>query len=393
MLTSGDLIRTTPLHPSGEEISLYFHIPFCTKKCHYCHFFVLPDKKPYHNQLLEALLLDVTRWAPQLSGKKLVSIYFGGGTPSLLDPTEIHQILEHVQTVLPFDASSSEITLEANPETITLERMRAFSAAGINRVSIGVQSLDDTLLKKLGRTHDAQTSVKAIETTASAGIHNISIDLMYDIPGQTLASWHTTLDALSTLPITHLSLYNLTIEPHTVFFKYQEKLQKELPDADSSTQMYKSAQETLEKFGLKQYEISAFAKNDAYSRHNVGYWTGRPFIGFGPSAFSYWDGRRFRAVSNLNRYSEALHGGTSPEDFTETLNPEAHRRELLAIALRLKQGVDVRAFEAVNGPLDAGTHKTIQKLVQDGLLTDYTKIIKLTDRGVLFYDTVATDIV
>lgn len=325
---------------------------------------------------------------------KLTSIYFGGGTPSLLEPDEISLILDHVNNTLPIDPASIEITLEANPETITAERMRAFSAAGINRVSIGVQSLDDALLRKLGRTHDAATSIKAIGTTFDAGIENISIDLMYDIPCQTFSSWQNTLNAIETLPISHLSLYNLTIEPHTVFFKYQEKLMKELPDADCSTLMYRTAQQVLESYGLKQYEISAFAKNGAYSRHNVGYWTGRPFLGFGPSGFSYWDGRRFRAASNLNRYSEALKQGNSPEDFSELLPPEARRRELLTIALRLNSGVDLAPFEQKYGALDTETRRTLKKLVEDGFLAESKESnIALTDRGVLFYDSVATAIV
>lgn len=324
---------------------------------------------------------------------ELASIYFGGGTPSLLSPEEIRRILDHVNQYVPVDPTRMEITLEANPETVTYDRIRAFAAVGINRVSIGVQSLDDELLKKLGRTHDAKASCEAIMRTADAGINNISIDLMYDIPRQSLASWNKTLLAVAPLPISHLSLYNLTIEPHTVFFKYKETLRKELPDADSSTEMYHMAQQLLENMGLHQYEISAFARHDAYSRHNVGYWTGRPFIGFGPSAFSYWEGRRFRAVSNLNRYSEALQNGTPPEDFSEKLLPDAARRELLAIALRLKQGVDIVAFELQHGMLDALTKAMLQKLTTEGFLKVVGQIVSLTDRGVLFYDTVATELI
>lgn len=374
-------------------ISLYFHIPFCTKKCDYCHFFVLPDKQQFHNQLTEALLLDISRWAPQLAHQQLASIYFGGGTPSLMSPDEIRLILDHVNKYLPVDPSTIEITLEANPETITYERMKAFASAGINRVSIGVQSLDDDLLIKLGRTHNAKTSINAILKTADAGIDNISIDLMYDIPCQTLSAWNRTLNAVVPLPISHLSLYNLTIEPHTVFFKYKESLRKQLPDAESSAQMYLMAQQMLESAGLKQYEISAFARNNAYSRHNVGYWTARPFIGFGPSAFSYLEGRRFRAVSNLNRYSEALQKGLPPEDFSEMLPPDARRRELLAIALRLKPGVDMSAFESQNGSLDPLTKAMLHKLAADGLVAIDDEVVALTERGVLFYDTVATELI
>ncbi|MEI8365629.1 MAG: radical SAM family heme chaperone HemW [Parachlamydiaceae bacterium] len=376
-----------------SDISLYFHIPFCTKKCHYCHFFVLPDRAAYHTQLIDALCLDIDLWKHALAGKKLVSIYFGGGTPSLLEPKEISIILSYLNTAIPVDPSMMEITLEVNPETVTVDRMRAFADAGINRVSMGIQALDNKLLEKLGRTHHAKTSIDAVHAMTKAGIHNISVDLMYDIPGQTMESWRHTLKEVCLLPVTHLSLYNLTIEPQTVFFKYREQLEKELPDADCSTEMFTTAQSTLEEAGLEQYEISAFARNNLFSRHNVGYWTGRPFLGFGPSAFSYWEGKRFRAVANLNRYAGALQAGGSPIDFSEELLPEKRRRELLAIALRMRAGVDIPAFEARHGPLDEGVHLALKQLQEAGFIAMTNGRAALTDRGLLFYDTVAVELV
>ena len=345
-----------------------------------------------HQLLLEGLFLDLELWATQLHGKKLASIYFGGGTPALLGPAAISSILDKVKTIIPYN-NSIEITLEANPETITPDVMRAFGSAGINRISIGVQTLDDALLTKLGRTHHAATAINAVEATAASGLTNISIDLMYDVPGQTLASWKNTLHRVGELPITHLSLYNLTIEPHTVFFKYREKLQKEVPDADTSAGMYLAAIESMAEYGLEQYEISAFTKNGLYSRHNVGYWTGRPFLGFGPSAFSYWEMKRFRAVAHLHRYVQALREKRTPIDFSEELTPVQRRRELLAIAIRLRCGVDLQAFENRNGQLDTDVYKALDKLQEDGLVEKKGHCVALTDHGVLFYDTVAVDLV
>jgi oxygen-independent coproporphyrinogen-3 oxidase len=378
---------------SSNEISLYFHIPFCTKKCHYCHFFVLLDKPELHQQLIEGLKLEIAKNAPLLKGKKLASIYFGGGTPSLLSPDEIKELLDEVNTFIPINPNLIEITLEANPETITYEKMRDFNRAGINRVSIGVQTLDDPLLIKLGRTHQANTSIEKIKTTADAGISSISIDLMYDIPGQTLSSWEHTLKQISSLPVTHLSLYNLTIEPQTVFFKYQESLKKILPDADCSTEMYKMAVSSLKEIGLDQYEISAFAKNGLYSIHNVGYWTGRPFLGLGPSAFSYWDHKRFRNVAQFKRYLEALKNNQLAIDFSEELPPIARKRELLAIALRLRSGVDLNFFEKEHGELDADTYVALNKLVSQGLLNQINRHFSLTELCFLFYDTIAVELV
>lgn len=377
----------------NKEISLYFHIPFCTKKCSYCHFFVLPDVKSNHRQLIDAILLDLLGWQEQLRGQKLISLYFGGGTPSLLGPSELGEILKYVQRIIPFNPTDIEITLEANPETIDQDKLMAFADIGINRLSIGVQTLDDQLLKKLGRTHTASASLASIETAYRSGFENISIDLMYDLPCQTLSSWGNTLKYVGDLPITHLSLYNLTIEPNTVFFKYQEVLRKELPDAESSAAMYLLAQEMLNKFGLLQYEISAFAKEDLFSKHNVGYWTGRPFLGFGPSAFSYWEKSRFRLVPNLKVYAEKLKNGESSIDFKETLEAEPAKRELLTLALRLKKGVELNSFEKTHGPLALETHMSLQRLIRDDLLVNESNTIKLSSRGILFYDTVATELI
>lgn len=392
-LSQSDIPNIPGFEASSNEISLYFHIPFCTKKCHYCHFFVLLDKPELHQQLIEGLKLEIAKNAPLLKGKKLASIYFGGGTPSLLSPNEIKDLLDEVNTFIAVDPKLIEITLEANPETITHDRMRDFHKAGINRVSIGVQTLDDPLLIKLGRTHQANTSIEKIKTTADAGITSISIDLMYDIPGQTLSSWEQTLKQITPLPITHLSLYNLTIEPNTVFFKYQESLKKILPDADCSTEMYKMAVSSLKEIGLNQYEISAFAKNGLYSRHNVGYWTARPFLGFGPSAFSYWGHKRFRNIAQFKRYLEALKNDQLAIDFSEELPPISRKRELLAIALRIRSGVDLNFFEKVHGELDADAHSTLKKLVSQGLLNHMNGRFFLTDLGVLFYDTIAIELV
>lgn len=286
-----------------------------------------------------------------------------------------------------------EITLEANPENITKDLMAQYLAAGINRVSIGVQTLDDGLLTTLGRTHSSQKAISAVEQTAAAGFKNISIDLMYDLPNQSLSVWEGTLDRVAHLPIDHLSLYNLTIEPHTVFFKHRDRIAKIMPSEEISLMMYETAIQKLNAMGLHQYEISAFAKPGFHSKHNTGYWTARPFLGFGPSAFSYWEGARFRNIPHLNRYHKKLEEGESPVDFSEKLDETAARRELLAVQIRLKEGVDLTDFQKKNGKMDSELVKTIADLETDGFITRQDTTIKLTHRGVLFYDTVATEIV
>lgn len=342
---------------------------------------------------MQGFKLEWKQKLPLLAGQEIVTIYFGGGTPSLLGPHRIANILDLIRQTHPFQENSIEITLEANPENIHAALIKDYAKAGINRVSIGIQTLDDALLKRLGRIHSSEKAIDAVHMTCDAGIENISIDLMYDIPGQTILHWENTLDKICRLPICHLSLYNLTIEPHTVFFKHQKELQKTIPDEASSLQMYEMAVSRLAAVGLDQYEISAFAKKGFQSRHNMGYWLARPFLGFGPSAFSDWQGKRFRNVAHLNRYLRALQADQSPVDFEEELHTQARTRELFIIALRLLTGVDIPLFEQQHGHLDAETQKTLDRLIEQDLLQKKKKHISLTRRGILFYDTIASELV
>jgi len=358
--------------------SLYFHIPFCTKKCPYCHFYVIPNRLPYHHQLLsESIALEWERQWPLLQGKPITSIYFGGGTPTLFEG--IGKILEKI----PHRTPDCEITIEANPEESTPELFNRLRSIGINRLSLGIQSLDNRSLQTLGRIHSAEKGRQAILDAEKAGFQNISIDLMYDLPDQTEESWRYTLDQLHHLPIHHLSLYNLTIEPHTSFHK-----QNVQPlSGKRSLRLLTAALETLAALGLHRYEISAFALPGHESRHNTGYWTGRPFLGFGPSACSFWEGERFRNIAHLHRYAKLLKAHESPIDFRERLLYPAQVKERLAIQLRLKEGADLTSFDL---PLE--TRSAIEKLKALGLLQQEGAQLQLTERGMLFYDTVATEL-
>ncbi|MDN3506334.1 MAG: radical SAM family heme chaperone HemW [Simkaniaceae bacterium] len=361
------------------SLGIYFHIPFCSKKCPYCHFFVVPNKKEHRDTLLESLLLEWKRLSPKVQNHEITSIYFGGGTPALFGSKAIHTLLSAIP-----HSKEIEITLEANPEDVTQALMQEYAQAGINRVSIGVQSLEDDSLITLGRTHNAQKALKAIEDTYSAGITNISIDLMYELPDQTSKAFENTLKKLKDLPITHLSLYNLTIEPNTAFFKKTLNL----PSPEENLKMLNAATEHLETIGLKRYEISAFAKPGYQAQHNTGYWKARPFFGLGPSAFSYYNGKRFRNVAHLHRYFRALKEGKTPVDFVESLPYPENVHELLAVRLRLLEGVDLNTYD-----LPPKTLNTLSKLESEGFLDQSKDRCKLTEKGLLFYDTVATEII
>lgn len=380
MQTIGDRER-------DDALSLYVHLPFCTKKCPYCHFYVIPDKPLFQERLLEGLLLEWARVKDSLTGKQIPSLYFGGGTPALFSEENFETLAKY----LPFDAA--EVTIEANPETLSEEKLKFFKGLGINRLSIGIQAFDDALLKRLGRTHDARHAYEAVLKANHIGFDNISIDLMYDLPGQTVKDWERSLDRALELPISHLSLYNLTIEPHTSFYKRREALKKQIPSEEASHQMYSLAIDRLENGGLKQYEISAFAKEDRYSRHNTGYWLGRPFYGLGPSAFSYINGARFQNEPNLNRYLDRLKKGEHPVSFSEKLDKTAYFGELLMIGLRLKEGINLGDFEQKKGKIPQNFWEIFQKLEKKTLLARDQNHVFLTQKGVFLYNLVAEEFV
>lgn len=369
---------------TGDPYSLYFHVPFCNKKCPYCHFYVVLNNEKAKDSLLRGFFLELEQKKPLFEKGKLVSIYFGGGTPFLFGPEYLSQVIKALNPPL-----DTEITLEANPDDVTFEAMQQMKNAGFNRISLGVQSLDNTCLKTLGRTHSAQKAIEAIHAAHDAGFDNISIDLMYDIPNQTTHSFNHTLSQLSSLPITHLSLYNLTIEPYTPFFKKRNALIPTLPSDEDSLTMLTSAINALENWGFERYEISAFAKKGYSSRHNLGYWQGRPFLGLGPSAFSYWDKKRFSNVANLKEYMQALEVGRSPMNFTECLDPPHQVQELIAVGIRVLKGIDITPFT----PLSSSLEKSIASLLEQGLIHKTENILSLSERGTLFYDTVAEHLI
>lgn len=366
----------TPMPTLGDSrISLYFHFPFCSRKCPYCHFFVLPNKSTDKANFLPSLLKEWELRLPLIHNRTIASLYFGGGTPTLL--------IEGIAAILERCHPDCEITVETNPEDVTPALMSELYRLGVNRISIGVQSLNNTLLKHLGRTHTASAACAAVEITRNAGIENITIDLMYELPYQTLESWKETVTRACALPITHLSLYNLTFEPHTVFHKKQGALSPHLPSPEESADMLAFACNSFEAAGLKRYEISAFGRP---SIHNSGYWTGRDFLGFGPSAFSYLEGKRFRNIPHLNKYRKRIEEGHPPVDFEEKLSPLASLHERLAIGLRLMEGMTIDT-------LPLSTEKILIELEQEGLITYQRPHLALTPQGCLFYDTVAEKLI
>lgn len=376
---------------SKKEASLYIHVPFCHKKCPYCHFYVVSAVKHSHDQYTQSIIKEWLLVEPLFKDRRIVSIYFGGGTPSVLDPYYYAQILEVISRSHP-EIKDAEITLEGNPDRLNKERLLGYRKAGINRLSIGVQSLDDSQLQILGRTHSSSKVYSVLEDANTCGFDNVSCDLMYDLPDQTLSVWRSSIVSLVSQPITHISLYNLTFEQQTPFGRKQDALKKRCPSEDISEQMLQIAVSLFEERGFERYEISAFARNGAYSKHNLGYWWGREFMGLGPSAFSYWGQARFSNVSNIKQWHQQLSENKRPEGFYEKLEPIAACREMLSIALRTMWGVSRSTLEGylVN---DSKLLSDINGLIESNLLEWNKNHLLLTQKGQLFYDTVALEII
>ncbi len=375
-------MKTLKETSGNTPLGLYVHVPFCTKKCPYCHFYVLPNGEKRQLDFHGSLCQELALYRDYLGDFPIKSLYFGGGTPSLYEG-----IADFLDELNP--PSDIEITIEANPEDVSLEKMESFKHLGINRVSLGVQSLLPDELVLLGRTHSASRAVDAVWETYTAGITNISIDILFELPYQTREKLLSTFEVLKTLPITHLSFYNLTFEPHTAFMKQREALKPHLPNENEAAAMHKEATLLLEQMGLHRYEISAYAKKGYQAQHNIGYWKGTPFIGLGPSAFSYLGGARFSNIKNLSRYGKALSEEIFPIDFIERLPYEDALAEKLAVALRLHEGVNITTFPDIPPSLN----KKIAGLIEEGLLSFCNTQLTLTEKGRLFYDTVGAGLI
>ncbi len=324
-------------------LGIYIHVPFCRSKCQYCDFYSVTSK---NTRLLDGYLYaicDHIRETGPLAPNHLVdTIYFGGGTPSLFGAEGMAQILTVIRKS--FDVSrNAEITFEANPDSVSDRLLRRLRSEGFNRVSLGVQCDNDEILKKLGRPHSYAQAVSAVQRIRKAGFRNLSLDLMYGLPGQSLEDWEATLKNVLSLNPEHISCYGLKVEEGTPLAQYQQYCN--LADDDTQADMYLSAVQILRSFGYRQYEISNFCKKGHVSRHNLKYWTGGEYIGFGPDASSDFAGRRFSVIRDLEGYIQGIRsGGQVLREVQEIPNRE-RAGEYLMLRLRLSLGLDPSEYE------------------------------------------------
>ncbi len=324
-------------------LGIYVHIPFCRSKCEYCDFYSVTDKE---DRLLDSYLDAVCahiKEAGALAPEHLVdTVYFGGGTPSFFGADGLAQILSVIRKS--FDvAPSAEITFEANPDSVSDKFLKRMRNEGFNRVSLGVQCDNDEILKKIGRPHTYAQAVHAVQRIRKAGFRNLSLDLMYGLPGQSAEDWLHTLRNVLSLKPEHISCYGLKVEEGTPLYEYQQYC--DLADDDTQADMYLAAVQMLQKFGYRQYEISNFCRKGNVSRHNLKYWTGGEYLGFGPDASSDFAGRRFTAIRDLQGYIDGIREGGQVLAEVQEIPTRERAGEYLMMRLRITAGVDPQEYE------------------------------------------------
>ncbi|MFC5411032.1 radical SAM family heme chaperone HemW [Larkinella bovis] len=374
---------------------LYIHIPFCKQACHYCdfHFSTSLQQK---TALVNALCREIERQNDYLPTRHLETVYFGGGTPSLLSEGELDQIFEtiHRQYTL---APGAEITLEANPDDLVgspadrLHPLR-FLRKYVNRLSIGIQSFHEPNLRLMNRAHSATEAEQCVRLAQEAGFENLTIDLIYGVPAETHAIWQADLTKAVALQVPHISAYCLTIEPGTVFGNWQKKGRLQAADDDFAAEQFTSLVQTLRANGYAQYEISNFARPGWEARHNSSYWKQRPYLGIGPSAHSFDGKNRQYNIAHNTHYIRAIENGELPAT-VEELSRADRVNDYLLTGLRTHWGCDLRELTALAGTdFEVLRHAELQQLYQLGWLSNKNRVLLLTEAGKLFADRVAADL-
>lgn len=362
------------------DAGIYIHIPYCVKKCAYCDFYSLPDITTA--DAYQAVLLSHIKDEGARRGDMSVSsVFFGGGTPTYFGASRLCALLEEIKTSFHI-TDECEISVEANPKTASRDDFSSLAASGVNRVSIGVQSADETELKMLGRIHTPSDAAKAVSDARGAGIENINIDLMYGIPEQTAASLEKSLDFALSLGVSHVSAYALSIEENTPFYAARDALK--LPDEREQFEMYALINQKLSEAGIKRYEISNFAQSGCESRHNLKYWRGVDYLGFGAAASSCVGGRRYTYERSISDY-------ISSRKLSEDVRPTDYDREFefIMLRLRLAEGVEKAEYNRLFGKnFDLLYGKTVKELCAHGLTVDRGGRVFLTLNGVFVSNSV-----
>ena len=365
-----------------KPLSLYVHIPFCAAKCAYCDFASYPGRETDWGRYFDALLDEIRFWSgPTGFGRlseryRVISMFIGGGTPTLVDPERIQAVIEACRGIAPFDGAV-EITVEGNPGTLSPDRLAVYRRTGVNRLSLGAQSFDEGLLKSLGRIHTARQIGEAVAMARAAGFGNINLDLMYALPGQTMDQWRATLDAAVALGVEHISAYSLIVEDGTPMAARVASGAALLPDDDGVNAMQRAAIARLAGAGYDRYEISNYARPGYACRHNLVYWNRGEYLGLGCAAHSLLGGCRFHNPESLDAYLS----GKRMLEVTRLTRRDA-MEETLMLSTRTVRGLDTAAWtEAFEEPFQMGREAALERLQRGGLIEIGDGFVRLTPRG------------
>ena len=364
----------------SDKAELYIHIPFCVRKCLYCDFLSFPADDAVKEKYVDALCEEIMCIGEERCKASLSSVFIGGGTPSILPGRDTERIMKCITDSFKLD-EDAEITIECNPGTVDDEKLHIYRDCGINRISFGLQSADDGELKRLGRIHSYGDFVESYSKAVSAGFTNINVDLMSDIPGQTLSSWENTLRKVCSLEPApaHISAYSLIVEEGTPFWDMQEEGKLDIPEEDTDREMYHMTSRILSEYGYARYEISNYAQPGYECRHNVGYWTGIPYYGAGIDAASYYGHCRYVNSDDIESYMKdpgACH------ILTEKLGNDDLMSEYMILGLRMIKGVSLSEFERRFGmPLKEKYGHQTESFIQEGLLEENGDALRLSERG------------
>lgn len=375
-----------------KELELYIHIPFCVRKCHYCDFLSAPSDEATREEYTEALCREITSYKDMAAEYTVSTIFFGGGTPSLLSVQQFEKIIRTIRDTFFKDrdrdmggAGEVEFTVECNPGILTKEMLSCLKQLGVNRLSIGLQSADDAELKLLGRIHSYEEFLESFRLARAAGFDNINIDLMQALPGQTVQSFRDSLQKVIDLQPEHISAYSLIIEENTHFYEWYGENPDKLPSEDTERDIYKMTQAVLKEAGYVQYEISNYAKPGYECRHNCGYWTGTEYLGLGLGASSYIEGTRFEQMDHLTDY---LTGYSAKADCvperksSQRLSKEECMEEFMFLGLRLCAGISRKEFaKRFEADYEAVYGEVTERLLKQGLLQESGEYLSLTELG------------
>jgi oxygen-independent coproporphyrinogen III oxidase len=369
---------------------IYIHIPFCKRKCHYCNFFSVVSGK-YRIHFPDTLTEEVHLQHNYLGTDRIDSVYFGGGTPSLLDPVEINKLLSGIRNYYEFTLNP-EITLEANPDDVSMGLLSAYRQAGINRLSIGIQSFFDDDLEYLNRIHSSGKAISSVSDAKNAGFDNITIDLIYGLPAMTDEKWRKNLEIAFSLDVQHISAYSLTVEPKTALDVLIRKKKVPAPDEETTIRHFRLLMKEMKKNGFIHYEISNFCREGYYSRHNSMYWNGEHYLGLGPSAHSFNGATRQWNVAGISEYIDRVKRNDRFFD-TEILTKDQKYNEYVMTSLRTIWGSDLaRIRNEYGGEMAARFLSLAVRYLESGQMTKRDDVYYLTDEGKLFADGIASDL-